>query len=72
MAAARFGIIPDITAELPQSWFNIPRETRAMMTAAIRLENLSSTLARFDQESYWEAYSERKAETRKRRKGGRN
>lgn len=67
-AAALWGMIPDVTGQLPDSWFAIPRPTRALMVAYDRLERLASAIGQIDSQDYWDAYRERRSKL----KGGRN
>lgn len=48
LTAARFGIIVDPEGNEPGSWFTLPRPSRAIMVAQIKVETLNRLLMDYD------------------------
>lgn len=68
-AAARWGIVPDVTGSQQDGWFDLPRETRAAMVAFDQIQRFASAASQLDNQDYWDAYAEQRS---KRRKGSRS
>lgn len=48
LTAARFGIIVDPDGSEPGSWFTLPRASRAIMVAQIKVETLNKLLLDYE------------------------
>lgn len=67
-AAREWGLVPDPNSELPDSWWLLPRQARALMVGYTQLKSLTVALTGFDAKGYWEKYWA----SLKPAKGGRN
>lgn len=68
--ALRAGYTPDVTGE-HDTWFVLPRTTRATIVASMRLKDIESALTQIDSRPYWDRYWEAYEARKPKRKGGR-
>jgi len=61
-AAAKFGLIPDITMTIPadRNWFALPRVTRAAMVASLMFGSIANAITGYDSQEYWRKKNEKK------------